>query len=71
MAYFLINLFINYKFFYSKVKINYLIPLSFGYHVLKKLVKKNLDIYKLIVEKNLLVQYLKTFVIKKILLLAI
>lgn len=45
--------------------ISFMISLNFNYYLLK-LIKKNLNIYKLIIKKNLLILYLKTFVKKKV-----
>lgn len=47
------NIFANYRFYSSKViKINFLTLLSSGYHMPKKLIKKNSDIYKFMVKEN-------------------
>ena len=47
-----------------------LTPLSFGYHEPKKLVKKRLDVYTLMVEESSLAQHLKASVMRQVLILA-
>ena len=53
----LISILINHKFSFFKVKISFLIHLSFDYYIPKKSVDKNSDAYKQIIEGNLLVQH--------------
>lgn len=55
LPYFLMSIFANHESFSSKVRTSFLMLSSFGYYVSKKLVEKNLDIYKQTVEKNLFV----------------
>lgn len=59
----------SHEFSYFEAKTNFLMLSSFSYHVLKKSIRKNSDVYKLIIKENLLVQYSKVFVIRKVLLL--
>lgn len=67
---FLMNLLINYKSSYFRAKMSFLILLNFGCHELNS-IRKNLDVYKLMAEKNSLVPYLKTSAIRKALQLTI
>lgn len=71
LVYFLMNSFASHGFSYFERKTNSLMLLSFSYHVLKKSIRKNSDVYKLTAKENLLVQYSKVFVIRKVLLLVI
>lgn len=48
------NLFANYEFSKFRIKTRFLIFLNFSYYI-SKLEKKNLDVYKFIVRKNLLI----------------
>lgn len=68
MAYNFINLLAKYKYFYFEAKINLLMPLNSNYYK-PKLIKRNLDIYKLIARENLLVLYSKISRMRKVLLL--
>lgn len=69
LTYFTIRLLANHEFSFFKAKITSLMVSNFSYYISKKLIRKNLDIYKLIAEENLLLQYSKMFVIRKTLLL--
>lgn len=51
VTYSLINLNIGYRSYFFKVNTNSLITLNSGYYVLRLIAGKNLNIYKLIVEK--------------------
>lgn len=55
LLYYIMNSPINHKSHYPRAKISSLILLNSSYYKPKSLVKKNLDIYKLIVEKSLLI----------------
>lgn len=63
------NLLANHRSFFSRIKTHSLMPSNSSYHIVR-LMKRNLDVYKLIARKNSLVLYLKTFLIKEALLLA-
>lgn len=54
---------------FFKVRTSFLTLSNFGCYILK-LVRRNLDVYKSMIKKNLLVLYLIASVMKEILLLA-
>lgn len=66
LAYYSTNSPENHVFSYFKVSINSLTPSNPSYHKFKKPAEKSFDIYKLIEGENSLIQYLKTFVTKKL-----
>lgn len=61
------NSYINHGSYFYITKISFSIPSNFDCYVLKLMVK-NLNAYKLTVERNLLMPLLKTFTKKKALL---
>ena len=64
------NLLKSYELSNFKAKMSFSILLKSDYYELKKQAEKNLDAYKLIVEENLLVQYLKASTTNKASILA-
>lgn len=68
-AYFLISLYKNHKFYFSKVKPSSLISSNSGFYM-QKPVKRNSDTYKLTAKKNLSLLYSKVSIRIKVSLLA-
>lgn len=65
LAYSLMNSYVNYGPCFFRANVSSLIPSNSGYHTLK-LMKRNLDVYKLTVEEDFLVPPLKASVKKNI-----
>lgn len=70
-AYYLINSLKNHGFSYFEIRISFLAPLNSVYYKPKKSTEKNLDIYQLIKEKNLLAWHSKASAIREVIILAI
>lgn len=64
------NLFLNYESIYFGIKMSFLMLENSGYHILK-LVQRNWNVFKPMIEKYLLILHSRIFAMKKILLLAI
>ena len=69
LVYPLTSLHKNLGFYSWRTKMNFLILLSFGFHLLKKPAKRNSDAYKPITRENLSAQHSKTSAKKVVLLL--
>ena len=69
-AYYSIYLPESYGSSYFEVRMSSSTPSNFGYHKLKKLVEKCLDVYELMVEESLLACHSKVFAMREVLILA-